>query len=289
MTRNVAGLCAAVALLAVCGIAFAADSVDEIVAMAQKNVGEDVMLAVVEKSQANYTLSAAEIIKLKDAKVPDKVITAMLRHRPAAGPAVATTPAAPNPAPVAPAAPVVAAGKGALNIENLDDRVWSYRYEPDAQTIWIAPVAADGRGNIEAHGGISLRMPTGALKVRYNGQKDGQEITVFAEDKSLLMISRVDTADLEALYATTFEHGQRKSTGRLVTLRDNGQPNQRNSEAQPPVQERIVESPPTVIYQNPPVIYGGPYYYPRYYYGPSVRFGYSHFGHHSGWGVGFGF
>ena len=69
------------------GSAFAQTIADDLLKLAQKNVGEEVMLAFVEASNSAIELSAADIITLKEAKVPDKVIVAMLRHHPAARPA----------------------------------------------------------------------------------------------------------------------------------------------------------------------------------------------------------
>ena len=145
------------ALLFVLAVRAHAETVDDIIALAQKGVGEEVMAATVENSKTGFQLSAADIIKCKDSKVPDKVITAMIRHHPAAPAAAAVAPAVP-----APAAPVIAAADGILNIENLDDKVWSYSYDPDSKTIWISSRASDGRGNLDAHGGLSIRMPAGS-------------------------------------------------------------------------------------------------------------------------------
>jgi len=293
-----------------------ADGVDDIIALSQKGVGEDVMIASIEQSRSGYSLSAAEIIKLKDAKVPDKVITAMLRHKPAGGivaqPAVAVAPAAPAPAEKMVIAP--AAGFGILNIENLDDKIWSYSFEPNAKTLWISTASADGKGNLGAHAGLSLRMPTGTLKIRYNGLDIGPAVNILADDKSLLMLSRVDTAELEALYATVFERGERKSSDRLVTLRENSAPRAKRVDAAEPAPEpRVVDRvdyvtpQPVVTYTNP-VYYGDyypyygtgyypgyiyPHYYggycgPRYYGGSSFNFGYSHIGHGSSFGIGVG-
>jgi hypothetical protein len=300
------------ALLLALAVSARAESVDDIVTLAQKGVGEDVILATVDNAKGTFQLSAADIIKLKDSKVPEKVITAMLRHKSAAAPApavVAPAPAiaAPAPAVAAPAAPVtIAAAEGILNIENLDDRVWSYKYDPDSRTIWFTGPAADGRGNLESHGGLSVRMPPGTYKVRYSNQENGPVITVFAGDKSLIMLSRVDTNELEALYATVFERGERKATGKLVALRGEKKSVENTiAPVQERVVERVVETPPTVIYRETPApVYSYPAYpysygyysypysygYPRC-YGPSssFRFGYSNHGHHSGIGVGFGF
>jgi hypothetical protein len=253
-----------------------ADGVDDIVALSQKGVGDDVIIASIEQSKTNYTLSAGEIIRLKDAKISDKVITAMLRHKPGA-PAVAVQPAprvaAPVPAPAAQEKMVIApaAGFGILNIENLDDKTWSYSFEPAAKTLWISTASADGKGNLTGHAGLSLRMPTGNFKIRYNGMDFGPDVTVFADDKSLVMLSRVDTAELEALYATVFERGERSSSQRLVTLRENAAPRAKRTEVgevnnEPRVAEHVqfTDPAPTVAYTQP-VYYGN--YYPYYGYG----------------------
>ena len=306
-----------VLLLSAAGIA-RADGVDDVIALAQKGVGEDVMIASIEQSRSGYSLSATEIIKLKDAKVPDKVITAMLRHKPAGAAAVQPAPLAVAPAAAPGQEKVVVApagGFGLLNIENLDDKAWSYSFEPGAKTLWISSASADGKGNVGAHAGLSLRMPTGALKIRYNGLDIGPEVNIFADDKSLIMISRVNTAELEALYATVFERSERKSSDRLVTLRENSAPRAKRSDAEEAVPEvRVVDRveyvtpPSSVVSYTTPVYYGDyypyygagyypgyiyPHYYggygPRYYGGSSVNFGYSHVGHGSNFGIGVGF
>ncbi|HYG77718.1 MAG TPA: hypothetical protein VEK08_22120 [Planctomycetota bacterium] len=266
-----------------------AETVDDILAMSAKGVGEEILLTTVEQSKTGFTLNAQDVIRLKEKKVPDKVIMAMLKKRAAANPglvAVAPAPApapaaVPAPAPVAEPAPAKparpAAANGILNIENLDDKTWSYKFEPATGTIWISPASADGQGNIEPHGGLSLRMPLGTFDVVYNGQTTGQPVTVHGEDKSLIMLSRVDTKDLEALYVTVFEKGERKTSGKLVTLRQsNGKRAEREIDSRPAERvverERVVEVPSTtVVYRDTPtVVYSGSYYSPYYssYYYP---------------------
>ena len=288
--------------------AFAA-SADEIIALSQKGVGEDVLLAQVEASKTGYNLTAADILKLKDAKVPDKVVTAMIKHK---GTGVAESRPAPVPAPVreeriAPVTAPAAAAEGTLNIENVDDKSWAYTYEPDVKTLWITSANGD-RGRLEAHGGISLRMAAGTYKVRYNGEDRGQTVTVYAGEKSLLLLSRVQTREIEALYVSVFEKGERKSGGRLVVLRENPEPRETTrreapqpvaepeaeAEAEEPVEprvreriverERVVEVPSTtVIYRDPYPYYSSSVYVgPRYYYsGPRYYSGYSYPRYHS--------
>jgi hypothetical protein len=293
--------------------ALRAQTVDDIIALSQKNTAEDVMLATVEKSNTDFNLSVAEILKLKEANVPNSVISAMLKHHgapaaaaPAPAPAPAPAAPAPQPAPApipapAPAAPreVVPAGEGQLGLENLDSKKWAYRYEPDIKTIWIVRPTPDDRGLLAASGGTTLRMKSGTYKIRYSGQDRGPSVTVFPNEKSTVMISRVDTPELEALYASIFEHNEKKPGGRLVILRENapaaGADPHRGGEAAPPPDQRVVEreivESPVYVAPPPPVIYAPAYYrYPGPYYYPynSVRFGYYH-GGHTRWGVGLGF
>jgi hypothetical protein len=279
------------ALMAVCAMASvrAADvSIDDVINLSQRNLAEDVIVAAVEASPGAYNLSADDIIHLKEAKVSDKVIAVMIRHHQgvarAGAPLAPVAPAAVNAAePVIAAAPAVGNGFGVLNIENLDDKVWSYSYEPDTQTIWFSAAAEDGRGNVQPHSGISVRMPTGAYTVRYNGQDQGQKVSVFGNEKSLLMVSRVETAEVEALYVSVFERGERKASGRLVTLRENAAPREDNlirrasASNDGAAVERVVrvQSAPSVVYASSPVVYSAPsvvyasYGYPSYagYYG----------------------
>jgi hypothetical protein len=292
-----------------------AETADDIIALAQKNTAEDVLLATVEHSKGDFNLSVADILKLREANVPNTVITAMLKHKggaaapagPAPAPAAPAAPVAPAPAPVAPApaapAPDAKEATGTLELENIDAKTWAYRYEPEVSTIWIVRPTADAKGNLPPSGGTTLRMKAGTYKIRYNGQDRGPQVTVFSGEKSMVLVSRVDTAELEALYASVFEHNEKKPGGRLIVLRENPLPQanstdtKRGGEAAPPpvegpvVEREIVETPvyvapppPTVIYRYP-----GPYYYPRYYPYSTLNFGYFQGGRHSRFGVGLGF
>ena len=53
-------------------------SIAEIESMTQANVGDSVIIAQIENSDARYTLNASQIIALKKAGVSDEVIKAML-------------------------------------------------------------------------------------------------------------------------------------------------------------------------------------------------------------------
>ena len=290
-----------------------AETVDDIVTLAQKNVGEDVILAAVDKANNDFNLSAADIIKLKNANISNTVITTMLKHHPVAVAAQAPAPVAPAPVPalVAPAAPPAVArhapipGDGQLEIENLDNRAWSYRYEPAVQTIWIIQPTADRRGNIAPSGGLTLRMASGIYQVRYSGGDAGATVAVNGSQKSQLLLSRVNTDQLEALYVSVFENGEKQPGGRLVVLRENAAPPAgtvplERAETAPPAYYPPQAAPPTTtyvyrepVYVAPPVYYAPyPYYRPYYYYPRSyVGFNYFGGGRHgrSGIGLGFGF
>jgi len=65
-------------VFAVCGFVQAA-TVEDIVTLTQKGIGDEVMLAFVEASEP-IALTADDILKLKDAKVPKEVVVAILKH-----------------------------------------------------------------------------------------------------------------------------------------------------------------------------------------------------------------
>jgi hypothetical protein len=285
-----------------------AETAEQIIGLKKQGLGDEVLLAAVERSNG-YTLSPDEIIKLKDAGVSEKVIAAMLRK--------ASAPAAPAPAPAQgtppPAqAPAQAAAEGTLNLENVDDKAWAFDFDPRSRTLTLSPATAETRQSLAAHGGVSLGLPAGAYAVRYQGNA-GQSFNVRGGEKSLIILSRVDTADFEGLYVSIFEKGERKGGGQIGVLRQAqkiGQP-QASYEYAPPRTEApvviqqapvVVQAPP-VVYTTPgPVYYSSPYYgYPRYYpysyspyysrpYSGSLNFFYGNrTSRHSGFGIGLGF
>jgi hypothetical protein len=242
-------VCCLVAVM-LCALATSAmaQSTEDIVSLHEKGVGEDVLLAAVENSKTGFTLSAADILKLKDAKVPDKVVAAMLRHKGKGG-EIAARPAVAAPVPVMKDG--VAAADGTLNIENVDDKHWAYMYEPDEQTIWITGEKGEGRGALEAHGGVSLRMKPGTYSVRFEGEEKGQAVKVLAGEKSLILLSRVETAQIEALYVSIFERGERKSGGRIVVLRETPKASNGRAAKQPEREETVVARNADRDYEQP--------------------------------------
>jgi hypothetical protein len=285
--------------------------------MANQGVGEDVILAAVERSDGTYNLTADQIVQLKQAGVKEKVIAAMLRKKGGAViPPVEVAARAPEAAPQA--APVGAA-LGTLNLENVDELTWAYRLDPNTRILWIAKPDAKSEKLLAAHGGATLSTPAGAYEVRYVGEETSNPLSVVAGQTSLVLISRVDTQDFEGLYVSVFEQGERKGGGRLAILRQTprrtiGQPqatyqylpnNTVQPAPQPQTTERVVVEPSTtVIYRPAPVYVPGAYYGPGYYpyqspyYGPSpyypwnrtyFRYGSGYDHHHgSGWSVGIG-
>ncbi|MEI6232348.1 MAG: hypothetical protein WCT04_04815 [Planctomycetota bacterium] len=66
------------ALAAVMALPVFADVVDDCIRLAQGGVGEEVIVAWVER-QGSADLSAADVLRMKDGKVPDRAIAALLR------------------------------------------------------------------------------------------------------------------------------------------------------------------------------------------------------------------
>lgn len=296
------------------GVAGAEVTPDEIVQLAQKGVGEQVLLAAVEQAQGGFALSAEQIIKLKGAGVPESVIAAMLRKKPG----TASAPVA-----IAAAQPAAAAGQGAINLENVDDRPWACRLDAAARILWFSAPGAGDEKVLSAHGGLTLTAGAGQYEARYVGERVGTPFGVQTNEKTLLLVSRVETDEFEGLYLSVFEKGERKGGGRLAVLRQTraGKPQASYQYYEPPARdlrsaerlierERVyVEPATTVVYRADPwyvptyypysPYWSGypyysswhrPYYYPWSCYGPrtGVGFGYRHGGHRSGWSVGFG-
>jgi hypothetical protein len=310
--RSILSVLALAFLIAAGGLAAETVSLADIVKLTNQGVGEEVLLATVERSDSAYNLTAEQIVTLKQVGVPDKVIAAMLRKK--AGvmmPPVEVAERAPDAAPQA--APAVGA-QGTLNIENVDDLPWAFRLDPNTKILWIAKPDATSEKMLAAHGGVTLSVPAGAYEVRYVGADTSNPLAVVAGQTSLVLVSRVDTQDFEGLYVSVFEQGERKGGGRLAILRQAprrtiGQPQAsyqylpaRTVEAapQPQAVERVVVEPSTTVIYRPAPVYG-PGYYPYsspYGYGPSpyypwnrvlMRYGSGYDRHHnSGWSVGFG-
>ncbi|MCW8128880.1 MAG: hypothetical protein KIS92_00720 [Planctomycetota bacterium] len=314
MTRMIACVLASLMLAVLVQHAARAESTDEIVKLAEKGIGEDVLLAAVDRSDKGFSLTADDIIKLKQAHVPEKVIAAMLRKKPAAAPA-----GQPAPAEAADVRIEKAGETGTLNLENVDDRAWAYRFDLASHLLWITPAGEDEKKTMTPHGGVSLSVPKGAYEVRYAGEASGQVFNVPAGEKALLLFSRVETEEFEGLYVSVFERGERRAGGRLAVLRQTKKPAQTQAtyeripaRAEEPayqyeqpraterVVERVVEPSTTVIYREPAPVYVYPSYpsYPYYYrpycyphsYYPynSASFRYSNYGRRSGFSIGVG-
>src|SRR5437879_3972983 len=107
-------------VFALAGFAVQAASVDDVIAMAQKGEPEDKQIAAVDNTPGEITVGASDVLRLREAKVPEKVIVAMLRHVAKDGKTVVKAPVAtpekpvvskapPTPAPVAPVTPAAPA------------------------------------------------------------------------------------------------------------------------------------------------------------------------------------
>lgn len=263
-----------------------AETVSDVLKLAQTGVGEEVQLAAVERSGTAFALDAQQIIELKKAGVSEKVIAAMLRKK---GP-VAVEGDGPREAGAQTDGVPPAPGTGNLNLENLDEKPWGYRIDTATRIIWITEPEAAKALQLNPHGGIALVVAAGDYELRYAGEGDGQRLTVTPNKKLLLMLSRVETTEFEGLYASIFADGERLGGGRLATLRSarkGGLPqaNYKYVEPEPRTEERIVERervierPSTTVVYRSPVVYSWPYYAPYYYpyYGVYSPY-YSHFG-----------
>lgn len=306
--RSMLSVLALALVVAASGAAAEIVSVDEVVKMAKQGVGEDVLLAAVERSDGTYNLTADQIVTLKQVGVSEKVIAAMLRKKGGGVlPPVEVAARAPDAAPqAAPAGTAL----GTLNLENVDELTWAYRLDPNTKILWIAKPDAKSEKLLAAHGGATLSTPAGAYEVRYVGEETSNPLPVVAGQTSLVLISRVDTQDFEGLYVSVFEQGERKGGGRLAVLRQTprntiGQPQATYqylpTNPAPQVQTTepvVVEPSTTVIYRPAPVYVPGAYYGPGYYpyYGPSpyypwnrtyFRYG-SGYDHHHGSGLSVG-
>jgi len=268
-----------------------AETTEDIVQLSQKGLGEDVLVAAIERSDKGFKLNADDIIRLKQANVPEKVIAIMLRKKPAAdGEGVVV---------IAPQEGAVAVPNGTLNLENVDDKPWSYRLDAGARVLWISPAGEDNQKALAPHGGVSLSAPKGSYVVRYAGDEGSQSFNVTAGDKALLLFSRVETDEFEGLYVSVFEKGERRGGGRLTILRQTKKsaayqaPARAREETtyryeQPRTQvtervvERVVEPSTTVIYRDATPTYVYPNYYDWYrpyyssYYYPHHHHSYSH-------------
>ena len=327
-------------VLALAGFALQAATVDDVIAMAQKGEPEDKQVAFVENAPGDISIGASDVLRLREAHVPEKVIVAMLRHVPKNAPAVAR-PAAPqglppqgyqapqagvpqnqiqngnvgNPTvrvPVAPRIPSTPQSQpgqpgqfaqpgqggqpaqlplaapapirnpnqdGQLTIENLDDRAWSYMYEPAIQTIWIA---FPGQGStVQAHASTTLSMHPGHYTIRFSGtQEGGYPLAINGSERSAINVSRVVANGSEVLSVSLFENGERRASGNLVAL--NNLPTETVSSGPTYVQGPTYYSAPPV-YNTTPYYYGGYYgpgYYRPYYGGTSINLGFNFGGGH---------
>jgi hypothetical protein len=58
------------------------DGARDVLNLSAAHVSEDTIVSFIDSSAANYSLNASEIIHLRDQGVSDRVISAMLNHRP---------------------------------------------------------------------------------------------------------------------------------------------------------------------------------------------------------------
>src|SRR5215471_6812651 len=99
--RRIATRLGAPVMFLACCLAQTALTNDAIVKMVKAGLSEDIVISTIKSQQGQFATSADDLITLKKAGVPDKVISAMIDKgsAPAANPLVtAATPAAATPA-----------------------------------------------------------------------------------------------------------------------------------------------------------------------------------------------
>lgn len=178
-TVQLAALSVVALVFALAGAAHA-QSVDDVIKLTKEGIGEDVIVTMVQKAEKGFDLKAEDVINLKKAGVSEKVIAAMLKNK-AGAPAAPAVPAPGTdvaaPAAEMPPAAAPAEGEGQLNLENVDNKAWAYRFDTAAKTLWVQPVQGTGQRLLNAHGGLSLAAPAGTYEVRYVGEGSGSSIT----------------------------------------------------------------------------------------------------------------
>jgi hypothetical protein len=58
-----------------------ASTVDDVAMLSKKGVGDEVLLALIEKDKANFKVYAKDVVRLKEADVSDAVIVALVKHK----------------------------------------------------------------------------------------------------------------------------------------------------------------------------------------------------------------
>ncbi len=195
-----------VAVLAMALSAYAQGSftVDDVARLAQAGVSDDVIVAKIAQERASFTLSAAQIAALKEQKVSDRVIAAL----------VGKSVAAPTPAPVAGEGNLVvknASHKGVKVTVNERDRVVSFSTTDGTEaakgaTVEFKVAAGDYRIAIEGSPTRHTATLPATLLVRGADTEyiDVQTITIQDKNGSTLMILNHEGKVVE---------GQRPRTG----------------------------------------------------------------------------
>ena len=74
-------LALSIAMVVLSSVPAQASTVDDVAMLSKKGVGDEVLLALIEKDKANFKVYAKDVLKLKDAEVSDAVIVALIKHK----------------------------------------------------------------------------------------------------------------------------------------------------------------------------------------------------------------
>jgi hypothetical protein len=229
-----------------------AESVDDIAKLARSGIGEEVLLALVERAETGYALSANDILTLKKANVSDKVLAAMLTKQRA--PTLANAVPTPSPQAIAPdefrpvttEPAVISQTPGAAHspppqtanvatppttatraderdltvlLQNSDAIAWDFRLDRRKNYLWLLPSErgdkADGR--VAAFQTAGLAVPPGKYKVKLL-DGDDQRFDVEWYGKTLIVLTRKE-GRRDKLIATVFENGKRRGAEDLGHIR----------------------------------------------------------------------
>jgi len=135
-----------------------APGAEDVLKLSRAKVGDDVIVAFVQNPGRRYNLTADEVLYLRKAGVPDRVLTAMLNQ--------SSRPALPAPPPAAPApsTPPTPPGYATQNALNAPSPV--YQAAPDyapAEATYVAPEPASYYYNSYPSYGYSYSYPAFSL------------------------------------------------------------------------------------------------------------------------------
>ena len=206
-------MCAASAAILLYASIAAGDEVEDVIKLSKEGVAEDTILAFVETCKGGFDLNADRILELKRQKVSERVIAAMLRKRGAD-----TLSSQGKPTVDKQARPETAENAVQVGVENTDSKALYVEADEASRVLSVCSSASDGATAVKAGSTANFRIRPGKWEIRWKGEAGGVPLEIGGGG-TLIILSRVSTEELEAVYASVFEGSEKKGGGRLVTLR----------------------------------------------------------------------